>query len=399
MEIRIMEEFIMTKNQVSITAAEQVNEKRLLDLFLELAKINGPSTKEYLVAEYLMKALPELGFTLEFDEAHKNFDGEVGNLIAWREGTDSTIPPLFFSTHMDTVLPTEGLKPVIKDGVIYSDGTTILGADDRAALASYLEAIRALIESGVPHGPIEFILTVNEQPGLVGATYMDYSKAKSKTGYIFDSSGDVGQIILKGPYSSRIWMEVEGNAAHIALNAEEGNSAFLIAAEGLLNMKLGKIDEETLANIGVIEGGELTSIIPGAITVGGEVRSFSKEKLDNQLEHMAKAMQDAADKNGGRVAVKFEKKYSGFDIPKDHILTKTVETASNNIEVKPYLTETLGGADTNVLNENGLTCITLGNGFQNIHSFRECISVENLINTGRLTAGLIEQWYENHKQA
>ncbi|WP_172372651.1 M20/M25/M40 family metallo-hydrolase [Sporosarcina jiandibaonis] len=389
----------MTKNQVSITAAEQVNEERLLDLFLELAKINGPSTKEQLVADYLMKVLPELGFTLEFDEAHKNFDGEVGNLIAWREGTDSTIPPLFFSTHMDTVLPTEGLKPVIKDGVIYSDGTTILGADDRAALASYLEAIRALIESGVPHGPIEFILTVNEQPGLVGATYMDYSKAKSKTGYIFDSSGDVGQIILKGPYSSRIWMEVGGNAAHIALNAEEGNSAFLIAAEGLLNMKLGTIDEETIANIGVIEGGELTSIIPGAITVGGEVRSFSKEKLDKQLERMAKAMKDAADKNGGRVTVKFEKKYSGFDIPRDHILTKTVEKASNNIKVKPYLTETLGGADTNVLNENGLTCITLGNGFQNIHSFREFISVENLINTGRLTAALIEQWYENHKQA
>ncbi|HEY9576536.1 MAG TPA: M20/M25/M40 family metallo-hydrolase [Pseudobacillus sp.] len=379
-------------------AAEKVNADRLLDLFLELAKINGPSTKEQLVADYLKKALPELGFTIEFDEAHKNFDGEVGNLIAWREGTDSSIPPLFFSTHMDTVLPTEGLKPVIKDGVIHSDGTTILGADDRAALAAYLEAVRAVIESGVPHGPIEFILTVNEQPGLVGARYMDYSKAKSKRGYIFDSSGDVGQIILKGPYSSRIWMEVEGNAAHIALNAEEGNSAFLIAAKGLSNMKLGTIDEETLANIGIIKGGELTSIIPGSVTVAGEVRSFSKEKLDKQLEHMEQVMQQAAEKNGGNVKVKIEKKYSGFDIAKDDVLTKTAETAAHNIKVNPYLTETLGGADTNVLNENGLTCLTLGLGFQNIHSFRECISVDNLINTGRLSAALIEQWYVNHSE-
>ncbi|TQR19853.1 M20/M25/M40 family metallo-hydrolase [Psychrobacillus vulpis] len=389
----------MTKNQLYSTAVERLNEERLLSLFLELAKINGPSTKEQPVADYLVNVLTELGFTFEFDEAHKNFNGEVGNLIAWREGTDSSIPPLFFSTHMDTVLPTEGLQPVIKDGVIYSDGTTILGADDRAALAAYLEAVRAIIESEVPHGPVELVLTVNEQPGLVGATYMDYSKAKSKVGYIFDSSGDVGQIILKGPFSSRIWMEVEGNAAHIALNAEEGNSAFLIAAEGLLNMNLGTIDKETLANIGIIEGGELTSIIPGSVTVAGEVRSFSKEKMEKQLKHMEEAMQKAAERKGGKVNVRIEKKYSGFDIPKDHILTKTVESAAHNINVKPFLTETLGGADTNVLNENGLTCLTLGNGFQNIHSFRECISVENLINTGRLTVGLIEQWYENHKQA
>lgn len=390
----------MTKNQLSTsTAVEQVNEERLLNLFLELAKINGPSMKEQPVADYLVKALTELGFTLEFDNAHKKFNGEVGNLIAWKEGTDSSIPPLFFSTHMDTVLPTENLKPVIKDGVIYSDGTTILGADDRAALAAYLEGVLAIIESGVPHGPIELILTVNEQPGLVGATHMDYSKAKSKVGYIFDSSGDVGQIILKGPYSSRIWMEVQGKTAHIALNAEEGNSAFLIAAEGLLDMKLGTIDEETLANIGILEGGELTSIIPGSVTVAGEVRSFSKEKLELQLKHMEEVMQKAAKKNGGNVHIRIEKKYSGFDIPKDHVLTKTVESASFNINVKPYLTETLGGADTNVLNENGLICLTLGNGFQNIHSYRECISIENLLNTGRLTVALIEQWYETHKQA
>ncbi|AZU61606.1 M20/M25/M40 family metallo-hydrolase [Neobacillus mesonae] len=384
--------------KLSSRAAEQVNGERLLDLFLELAKINAPSTKEQLVADYLKKALPELGFTLEFDDAHKNFDGEVGNLVAWHEGTDPSIPPLFFSTHMDTVLPTEGLKPVIKDGVIHSDGTTILGADDRAALAAYLEAVRAIIEGGIPHGPIEFILTVNEQPGLVGARYMDYSKAKSKTGYIFDSSGDVGQIILKGPYSSRIWIEVEGNAAHIALNSEEGNSAILIAAEGLSNMKLGEIDEGTLANIGIINGGELTSIIPGSVTIAGEVRSFSKVKLDAQLKHMEEVMQQAAEKKGGLVKVRVEKKYLGFDIPKEDILVKTALTAAGNIHVSPYLTETLGGADTNVLNENGLTCLTLGLGFQNIHSFRECISVENLVNTGRLTAALIEQWYVNHKE-
>ncbi|WP_045522653.1 M20/M25/M40 family metallo-hydrolase [Neobacillus niacini] len=387
----------MSTKRVS-NAADFVNGDRLQTLFFELAKLNAPSTKEKPVADYLIKVLPELGFKIEFDEAHDHFNGEIGNLIAWKNGTDASIPPLFFSTHMDTVLPTEGLKPVIKDGVIYSDGTTILGADDRAALAAYLEAIRAIQESGTPHGPIELILTVNEQPGLVGARYMDYSRIKSKAGYIFDSSGDVGQIILKGPFSSRIWMEVEGNAAHIALNAEEGNSAFLIAAEGLTKMKLGTINEETVANIGIIKGGELTSIIPGSVTVAGEVRSFSKEKLEQQLSHMAAAMEAAAAENGGKVQVRIEKKYSGFEISEEDILVKTAEIAAKNIKVTSYFTETLGGADTNVLNENGLRCPTLGLGFQNIHSFRECISIENLVNTCRLTASLIEQWYINHKK-
>jgi len=379
-------------------AASYVNEEKLVQLFLEMAKINGPSSKESLVAAYLKEALPKLGFQLTFDEAHQHFNGEVGNLIAWHPGTDETIPPLFFSTHMDTVLPTEHLKPIIKEGIIYSDGTTILGADDRAALASYVEAMRAIIESGVPHGPIELVLTVNEQAGLVGAKYMDYNKIKSKNGYIFDSSGDVGQIIIQGPYSSRIWFTVKGNAAHIALNADAGNNAFVIAAEGLLSMELGEIDRETLANIGIIHGGELTSIIPGSVTLGGEVRSFSKEKLDAQLTQMQLAMERAAQKFHGTVDVSIEVKYLGFNIAGEDQLVKTVIKAADTICVAPYVTKTLGGADTNVLNEHGLTCITLGNGFQNIHSFRENISIENLMNTGRLTAALIEQWYERHKK-
>ena len=388
----------MTNQQVTKNAADYVDEQRLLDLFIELAKIDGPSGKEQKVADYLKNALTDLGFTFDFDEAHKEFGGEVGNLIAYKEGTDVTVPPLFFSTHMDTVLPTKNLKPVIKDGIIYSDGTTILGADDRAALAAYIEAVRAVIESGIPHGPIELVLTVNEQPGLVGARHLDYSKPKSKVGYIFDSSGDVGQTILKGPYSSRIWMKVKGNTAHIALNSEDGNNAFLIAAAGLIEMKLGEIDDETVANVGIIKGGELTSIIPGEVIIGGEVRSFSKEKLDRQLQHMEESMKASAEAHGGSVEVTVEKKYSGFSIPEEHILTKTVLKAAGTINVKPYLTQTLGGADTNVLNENGLTCLTLGLGFQNIHSFRECISEENLYNTGRLTAALIQRWQESHQK-
>ncbi|ASN06188.1 M20/M25/M40 family metallo-hydrolase [Virgibacillus necropolis] len=374
----------------------KINEERLLDSFLELAKINAPSGSEKPMAEFLIPKLEELGFSIQFDEAHKEFGGNCGNLIAWWEGTDSDAEPLFLSTHMDTVLPTEGLDPVIKDGIIYSDGTTILGADDRAALAAYLEGIKVIQESGTPCGPIELVLTVNEQPGLVGASHLDYSLVKSKKGFIFDSSGDVGQIILQGPYSSRIYCDIKGRSSHIGLNPEEGINAFLIASDALKNMKLGKIDDQTLANIGVIKGGTMSSIIPGEVELVGEVRSFEKEGLDNQLEHMKAAVEKAAEQHDGSAKVRFEKKYLGFNVPKEDDLAKTALSAADEIGVDKYTTKTLGGADTNVLNENGLECITLGNGFRNIHTFHEHISIENLMNGGRYAAGLIKDWYETH---
>ncbi|RNB83684.1 M20/M25/M40 family metallo-hydrolase [Brevibacillus nitrificans] len=385
------------KDQGRTADAIAVNEERLLNSFLELACINAPSGNEQPVADYLVQRLTKLGFSLQFDQAHHAFGGSCGNLIAWWEGTDSDIPPLFFSTHMDTVLPTKGLVPVIRDGVIYSDGTTILGADDRAALAAYLEAIEVIQEKGTRCGPIELILTVNEQPGLVGATHLDYSLVRSEAGYIFDSSGDVGQIILQGPYSSRIWWEVQGKSSHIGLNPEEGISAFLIAAEALTRMRLGKIDDQTLANVGVIEGGELTSIIPGKVKMGAEVRSFSAEGLKRQIEHMVQTVEDAAMQHGGTATARIEKKYLGFQAAPDDLHVRTALAAAEKIGVEPYLTKTLGGADTNVLNENGLSCITLGLGFRNIHTFKEHISIENLFNTGKCVISLIEEWRAAHQ--
>jgi tripeptide aminopeptidase len=375
----------------------KINEERLLDSFMELAKINAPSGQEKPMAEHLEPILEKLGFTFEFDEAYKNFGGNCGNLVAYWEGTDPDAEPMFLSTHMDTVLPTKGLKTIIKDKIIYSDGTTILGADDRAALAAYLEGIRVIQDNNIPCGPIELILTVNEQPGLVGAAHMDYSLVKSKKGFIFDSSGDVGQIILQGPYSSRIYCDIKGKSSHIGLNPEEGISAFLIAADALKKMKLGKINEQTLANIGQINGGKMSSIIPGEVKLVGEVRSFDAQGLEDQLDEMKQACLEAAKAHGGDAEIKFEKKYLGFNIAEDSKLGVTALQAADAIGVNKYTTQTLGGADTNVLNENGLECITLGNGFRNIHTFQEHISVENLMDGGKLAASLIKNWYEIHK--
>ncbi|MDN4608105.1 M20/M25/M40 family metallo-hydrolase [Sporosarcina highlanderae] len=374
----------------------KVNEERLLESFIELAKINGPSGSEKPVADFIVPILEKLGFTLEFDEAHKNFGGDCGNLIAYWKGTNPSAQPLFFSTHLDTVLPTKGLQPVIKDGVIYTDGTTILGADDRAALAAYIEGIRVIQETGMPCGPIELVLTVNEQPGLVGATYLDYSKVRSKKGYIFDSSGDVGQIIQQGPFSSRFHCELIGNQSHIGLNPEEGINAFQIAAKAIMDLRLGQLDPDTLVNIGTIHGGEMSSIIPGEVKLVGEVRCFHKEGLEQQLDKIKDVMAVAAESYGGKANVRIEKKYLGFYSPSDSVLVQNAVQAAESIEVENYVTRTLGGADTNILNENGLQCITLGNGFRNIHTVNEHISIENLNNTARYMIGLVDEWYKTH---
>lgn len=381
----------MQKTQINI------NEGRLVEDFLNWAKVDGPSKYEQAISKLLVTELEELGFSIIFDDAHKNFGGECGNLYAYWEGTDATIPPLFFSTHMDTVLPTKGLQPVIRDGIIYSDGTTILGADDRAALASYIEAIRVIQEKELPCGPIELILTVNEQQGLTGSRYLDPSKLKSEMGYIFDSSGDVGQIITQGPYSSKFHIDVIGDSSHIGLNPEEGINAFKIAADIIKRVQNGKIDEETLVNIGEIHGGELSSIIPGYVKMTGEVRAFKKARLEEVLEEIFMIAKETASEHGGTVDNVIEKKYSGFDIDHSHLLVKNAEQAGEKAALNYYLTKTLGGADTNNLNEKNIQCITLGNGFRNIHTFQEHISVENLLNTGRYTVSLIQSWYEHHQ--
>ncbi|MEL4026936.1 M20/M25/M40 family metallo-hydrolase [Lysinibacillus endophyticus] len=374
-----------------------IDKELVVRSFLEWAKIDAPSSKEGNIAKVIEQKLLNMGFTVQFDSAHEEFDGQVGNLIAHWPGTDPSIPPLFLSTHMDTVLPTANLVPVIRDGVIYSDGTTILGADDRAALTAYLQGIEYIQKHNIPCGPIELILTVCEQQGLKGARYLDYSKVQSQFGYIFDSDGDVGQIITRGPFSSKFHIEILGKASHIGLNPEDGVSAFLVGADVLKAIPQGKLEGNVLANVGIIEGGDLSSIIPGYLKMTGEVRAFTQENLDNTLDDIYLKASQAIQPHGAKLNYSIEKKYVGFNIDRNHLLVENAIQSFVDEEIPYYFTETLGGADTNTLNENGLTCITLGNGFKNLHTFQEHISIDNLVNAVKTTVQLILKWRDSHQ--
>lgn len=378
------------------SAAEGVDSQRLVQSFLELAQVSGSSGDEHAVAQFVENKLQGMGFSIQYDEAHRKTGGNCGNMLAWWDGSDAELPPLFLSTHLDTVSPTAGLTPVIRKGIIYSDGSTILGADDRAALAAYIEAIQVVQQRHVRCGPAELILTVSEQTALLGSKHLDYTRVRSRSGYVFDSSGDVGQIILRGPYGMYIHWSIQGKPAHLGLAAGEGISAIRIAAEGIAQMRLGQVSEHTVANVGKILGGELGSIIPEHVQMLGEVRSYSQDELHRQIDEMCKALEAAAARHGGKVSVELEEKYTGYDIPADDPHVQVAVRAARRLEIEPYFTETLGGADTNNFRENGLNVFTLGNGFRDIHSFDEHISIENLVNTARLTVGLIEEFATAH---
>lgn len=380
------------------SSANIVNQERLVDKFLELVQISGPSGDEKSVADFVENQLLEMGFSVQYDDAHHQTGGNCGNLFALWNGFDNSIPPLLFSTHLDTVLPTKGIKTVICDGNIYSDGKTILGADDRAALAAYIEAIRVIQSSQTRCGPIELIFTVSEQTTLLGSRHLDFTKVKSKSGFIFDSSGDVGQIILSGPYGGYVHWSVEGKPAHLGLAAAEGISAIVIAANAISEMILGQVNEETVANIGKIQGGELGSIIPRHVEMTGEVRSYSQEGLEQQIQQMCTAVDKAARRYGGTASVRLEKKYVGYDIDIEDLDVQIAIRAANRTGIKPYFVKTLGGADTNNFREHGINVMTLGNGFREIHSFNEHISIKNLVDTARLSVSLVEEYAATHRE-
>lgn len=369
---------------------ERITERQVLERFIELASVDGPSGHESEVSAHLSGLLEQLGMEVTSDDAQTRLGGETGNLFAWWEGTDPGAEPVFLSCHMDTVLPTRDLRVVVADGWVRSDGRTILGADDRAALAAYLEGLRAIRESGARCGPVQLVLTVSEQPGLLGARELDYSLFRARRGYVYDSSGEVGQLIVRGPYSDRFRLAFRGRKAHLGLAVEEGVNAIAVAADAVAGCPLGRIDSETVASFGTVRGGELPSIVPDCVEVVGEVRSLTAEKVGEVVERVSRAASAAARRAGAEVEVVVEHKYDGWSVEPGSALARSAWRAAERIGASPYLAETLGGADTNVFNEHGLSCMTLGNGFQKIHSFEEHISVANLLAAARHVAALLE---------
>ncbi|MEG2353932.1 MAG: M20/M25/M40 family metallo-hydrolase [Clostridium sp.] len=365
-----------------------INKDRVVEKFLKYVQINSESRNEVEFAKLMMEELMDLGFEVEMDNTGEIVGGNSGNLIAKLLGTNDK-EPVLFSCHMDTVTPGINIKPIIKDEVIYSDGTTILGGDDKAGIAAILEAVKTIKENKIDHRTIEIFFSVCEEGGLFGAKNLDYTKIKSRIAFVLDSGGKPGQIVVKGPAQDKISAKVIGKPAHAGVCPEQGISAIQVAAEAITNMKLLRIDEETTANIGSINGGGATNIVCPEIEIKAEARSLNSEKLDIQTAHMVKCFKDAAKKFNTTVEVDTERMYGPFVIDENDELVNMAKSACAKIGLEAFTASTGGGSDTNILNCNGVKAVNLGIGERKPHTLEEHLAIVDLVNTSKLVLELM----------
>ncbi len=369
-----------------------IDKARLKERVLELVRIDSLSRKERAIALRLKEILEALGGVVFMDDAGNAVGGEVGNLVAHFDGNVEGAEAMLLSAHMDTVAPGEGVVPVVDGDVIRSDGTTVLGGDDKSGLAIILEVLQAVREEKVPHGHIDVVFTICEEVGLLGAKHLDLGLVRAKTGLVLDSDS-IGFLITKAPAVNHLEFEVHGLEAHAGICPERGISAIQVAARGIAAMRLGRIDEDTTANLGLVSGGTAVNIVPNRVMLTGEVRSHDEEKLERQTQAMVACLQDAAagatlELDGRlhetRVESRIRREYDRMDVSHDTAIVQRVHEAARNLGLAVDTVAKGGGCDANVLNKRGLQVANLASGMRDIHTVHEWLDVNDLVTAARI---------------
>ncbi|WP_418792397.1 M20/M25/M40 family metallo-hydrolase [Phosphitispora sp. TUW77] len=372
-----------------------VNKDRLLDEFIRLVKIDSPTMHEREIADYLKGKLTASGLEVYEDAAGEATGNEMGspsgNLIATLKGKVPEAPTIMLCAHMDTVEPGRGVNPIIKDGVIYSDGTTVLGSDDKSGISTILEVIEVLREQDISHGDIEVVFTVAEEGGLIGAKNLDHKRLKSDFAYVLDCDGPAGTIITRAPAQYLIKSSIIGKAAHAGISPEEGINAIYIASKAISQMKLGRIDIETTANIGVISGGKATNIIPDLVNIEGETRSHDTEKLERETDRIIEILETTAREFGAKIQVEKDFMYPRLKLDETNTAVLIAMEAAVAVGRNPVLVSTGGGSDANILNGYGIQTVNLGTGMSKVHTTEEFITIDNLVLNVRYILEIIKK--------
>jgi tripeptide aminopeptidase len=370
-----------------------INSKRLAERFTMLAQIDSESRHEAQVAGEIEKILTGMGAVVRYDTAKEKTGGDCSNLVAKFAG-NRQVRPLFLSGHMDTVVPGKGVKVTFADGVFKSDGTTILGSDDKSAIAIILEVMDVVKENNLPCPPVELIFTVCEEIGLLGAKHFDLSLIDAKFGYILDSTDTEG-IVTRAPAANKIFITMHGRAAHAGAAPEKGVSAIYAAARAISELELGRIDSETTCNLGIITGGMATNIIPEKVEIKGEARSHDLEKLSAVTNNIVKAFEETArDLRGDdivpRAETVVENDFPNTAIPEDHEAVVLARKAAANLG-RTLESKTIGGgADANVFFGQGIVAGVLGTGMTDVHTVNESIALKDMEETARLVLEILQ---------
>ncbi|MDO9555380.1 MAG: M20/M25/M40 family metallo-hydrolase [Atribacterota bacterium] len=366
-----------------------VNEKRLIESFMELVKIDSVSKEEKEVANFLVKKLKDFGLEVIVDQAGEKVKSNSGNIIARLKGNIKKATPIMFSAHMDTVVPGKNIKPICDGEKIVSDGKTILGADDKAAIAALLEVLHIIKDKNISHGDIEIVFTICEEIGLHGAKNLDISDLNARMAFVLDCGGQVGEIISAAPSQNSLKIIIHGKSAHAGSNPEEGINAIQVAGFALSRMELGRIDEETTTNIGIISGGKATNIIPDEVILEGEVRSRNEEKLEKYTRKLKQIVEDTAQEFKTKAEVKINREYYCYNLSTDDQVVKIVMKAAKDIGLEPTLHPSGGGSDANIFNKKGFPSVDLAIGMEKVHTVDEYILVKNLKNTVEYVLSII----------
>lgn len=356
-----------------------VDRERMVAEFCELVRIDSLSWREGAMAAAVIEKLRALGLEVEVDEAGKASGAETGNVIARLSPTDGSLPWIMINSHIDTVVPGEGIRPVVEGDRIVSEGETIVGADDKCGVAVILEAVREIVEQGLPHGGLEIVFTVAEEIGLCGAKEMDFSRLRSKMAYVFDGGEEPGAITLAAPYANRMRFELHGKTSHAGVAPEKGVNAIVAAAKAIAEMPVGRLDNESTANVGVVHGGTATNIVPDLCVVDAEARSHSEAKLKAQTDTMVTAMHAGAAGVGGQVKIDIERQYNGFHLGPEAPVVKLATEAASDLGVEVSLQIGGGGSDANVFNEHGIAAVILSTGGSGVHTTDEYASIPTMV--------------------
>ncbi|WP_025721070.1 tripeptidase T [Paenibacillus sp. 1-18] len=367
--------------------------ERIVQEFMELVQVDSETKYEQEIARVLKGKFNALGLEVTEDDSRERTGHGSGNLIVtWKAEGVEKAPKLFFTCHMDTVTPGKGIKPQLgEDGWIRSDGSTILGSDDKAGIAALFEAIRVVREQNIPHGQIQFVITAGEESGLMGARAMKPEVLDSDFGYALDSNGEVGSICIAAPTQARIEMKITGKSAHAGVNPEDGISAIQVASKAISNMKLGRIDKETTANIGSFEGGGATNVVCDFVLIRAEARSIVQEKVNHQIQHMREALETTARDFGAQGEFRSEVIYPAFSFTEHDEVVQVAQRAIQGLGLATSTFHSGGGSDANVFNGLGIPTVNLAVGYQNIHTTEEKIKADDLVKVAEVVVALIQE--------
>ncbi len=360
---------------------------------LELVTTDAASGKENAIADKLVAKLEAMGFTVTVDNAGETFGGECGNVFGVLEGElDGS---LLFSSHMDRVPNGLGIKPAEKDGVLYSDGTTILAADDISGVCAILDGIRKVQAAGKPLPRLEVYFSVGEEAGLYGAAATDVSIFHSRMGYIFDSPGWVGRFVNAAPGRYQLGAEITGLAAHAGNEPEKGIDAAKIMCDILSTLKQGRLDPVSTANFPILSTGtKVPNVVCDFASFSGEARSRDLKALQDYVAYFEDHCKKVAAEKGAGIKVNKVEAFLPFHIHEDDQVLVMAKAACEKVGLTPAFEAGGGGMDANIYNAKGMVTVGVATGYTKNHTKSEQLVLEDFYKSGELCAALIETYAE-----